>query len=46
MVALVGVSNLIVMDTPDALLVADRGSAQQVGEVVKTLEKRKRDDLL
>ena len=46
MVALVGVSNLIVMDTPDALLIADRGSAQQVGEVVKILEKRKRDDLL
>lgn len=46
MVALVGVSNLIVIDTPDALLIADRGSAQQVGEVVKILEKRKRDDLL
>ncbi|MGC9944976.1 MAG: mannose-1-phosphate guanylyltransferase [Bryobacteraceae bacterium] len=46
MVALVGVSNLIVIDTPDALLIADRGSAQQVGDVVKILEKRKRDDLL
>ena len=46
MVALVGVSNLIVIDTPDALLIVDRDSAQQVGEVVKILEKRKRDDLL
>ncbi len=46
MVALVGVSNLIVIDTPDALLIVDRDSAQQVGEVVKALEKRKRDDLL
>jgi mannose-1-phosphate guanylyltransferase len=46
MVALVGVSNLIVIDTPDALLIADRGSAQQVGDVVKILEKRKREDLL
>jgi mannose-1-phosphate guanylyltransferase len=45
-VALVGVSNLIVVDTPDALLIADRSSAQQVGDVVKILEKRKRDDLL
>jgi mannose-1-phosphate guanylyltransferase len=45
-VALVGVSNLIVIDTPDALLIADRNSAQQVGDVVKILEKRKRDDLL
>ncbi len=46
MVALVGVSNLIVIDTPDALLVAHRDRAQQVGEVVKILEKKKRDDLL
>jgi mannose-1-phosphate guanylyltransferase len=46
MVALVGVSNLIVIDTPDALLVAHRDHAQQVGEVVKILEKQKRDDLL
>ena len=45
-VALVGVSNLIVIDTPDALLIADRNSAQQVGDVVKILEQRKRDDLL
>ncbi len=46
MVALVGVSNLIVIDTPDALLIADRGAAQQVGDIVKILEERKRDDLL
>ena len=46
LVALVGVSNLIVIDTPDALLIAHRDSAQQVGDVVKILEKRKRDDLL
>jgi mannose-1-phosphate guanylyltransferase len=46
MVALVGVSDLVVIDTPDALLIADRNSAQQVGDVVKILEKRKRDDLL
>ena len=46
MVALVGVENLIVVDTPDALLVADRSRAQQVGDVVKALEQRKREDLL
>jgi len=46
MVALVGVSNLIVIDTPDALLIASRDSAQGVGEIVKVLEKQKRDDLL
>lgn len=46
LVALLGVKDLVIVDTPDALLVADRGRAQQVGELVKALEKRKRDDLL
>ena len=46
LVALVGVSNLIVIDTPDALLIADRDSAQKVGDIVKILEQRKRHDLL
>ena len=46
LVALVGVNNLIVVDSPDALLVADRARAQQVGDIVKALEKRRRDDLL
>ncbi len=46
MVALVGVKDLVIVDTPDALLVADRNSAQKVGEVVKMLEKRGREDLL
>jgi mannose-1-phosphate guanylyltransferase len=45
-VALLGVSDLIVVDTPDALLVASRGEAQRVGEIIKTLESRKRHDLL
>ena len=46
LVALLGVKDLIIVDTPDALLVASRDRAQQVGEVVKTLEKRERHDLL
>jgi mannose-1-phosphate guanylyltransferase len=46
LVALLGVKDLIVIDTPDALLVASRDRAQQVGEVVKALEKRERHDLL
>ena len=45
-VALLGVRDLIVVDTPDALLVAARADAQRVGEVLKTLEKRNRHDLL
>jgi len=38
LVALLGVNNLIVVDTPDALLIADRSRAQQVGDLVKLLE--------
>jgi mannose-1-phosphate guanylyltransferase len=46
MVALLGVRNMIVVDTPDALLVVSRDRAHQVGDVVKALEKLKREDLL
>jgi mannose-1-phosphate guanylyltransferase len=46
LVALLGVRNLIVVDTPDALLVASRDRAQQVGDVVKELERLNREDLL
>ena len=46
MVALLGVKDLIVVDTPDALLVATRDRAQQVGDIVKALERSKREDLL
>ena len=45
-VALIGVRDLIVVDTPDALLVAARDRAQEVGDIVKTLEQRNRHDLL
>jgi mannose-1-phosphate guanylyltransferase len=46
LVALLGVKDLIVVDTPDALLIADRRRAQEVGELVRRLEKAGRDDLL
>jgi mannose-1-phosphate guanylyltransferase len=45
-VALVGVKNLIVVDTPDALLVASRDRAQDVSRLVKTLDVQKREELL
>jgi hypothetical protein len=45
-VALLGVDDLIVVETPDALLIARKDQAQRVGDVVKLLEKQKRDDLL
>ena len=45
-VALLGVKDLVIVDTPDALLIADRRRAQQVGDLVKMLEKQQRHDLL
>ncbi|MCZ2149448.1 MAG: NTP transferase domain-containing protein [Bryobacterales bacterium] len=46
LVALLGVKDLVIVDTRDALLVADRNQAQKVGDLVKLLEKQKRDSLL
>jgi mannose-1-phosphate guanylyltransferase len=45
-VALLGVDDLIVVDTPDALLIANRGKGQDVSKLVKSLEAQKRDELL
>ncbi len=46
LVAALGVDDLILVDTPDAILIASRSRAQQVGEIVKVLEKLNRKDLL
>ena len=46
LVALLGVKDLVVVDTPDALLIADRNRAQDVSQIVKALESRRREDLL
>jgi mannose-1-phosphate guanylyltransferase len=46
LVALLGVKDLIIVDTPDALLIADRSRAQEVGDLVRRLEKAGRNDLL
>jgi|SRR5579863_146480 len=46
LVALLGVEDLIVVDTPGALLIADRKRAQQVGDLVKRLEQAGRHELL
>ncbi|HVW11956.1 MAG TPA: sugar phosphate nucleotidyltransferase [Bryobacteraceae bacterium] len=45
-VALLGVNDLIVVDTPDAILVADRARAQQVSDFVKLLEEQGRHHLI
>lgn len=38
MIAAVGLDNLVIVDTPDALLVGDRGHMQQVKQVVEQLK--------
>jgi mannose-1-phosphate guanylyltransferase len=45
MVALVGLDNVVVVDTEDALLVVDRGRSQEVRKVVDRLQDLKRDEL-
>jgi len=45
-VALVGVENLVIVDTVDALLVAKRGGAQDVSKIVKMLDAKGREELL
>ena len=45
-VAMVGVDDLVVIDTKDALLIIPRGQTEQVKELVDGFEKEKRDSLL
>jgi mannose-1-phosphate guanylyltransferase len=45
-IAAIGVNNLVVVDTPDALLICPRDRAQDVGKIVKWLEERKLKNLL
>jgi len=45
-VAAVGVSNLVVVETDDALLITTREKAQDVGKVVKYLDEKKLSELV
>jgi mannose-1-phosphate guanylyltransferase len=45
-VAAIGVNNLVVVETPDALLICPRDRAQDVGKIVKWLEAQKLNSLL
>ncbi len=45
-VAAIGVDNLVVVETPDALLICPRDRAQDVGKIVKWLDERKLKNLL
>jgi mannose-1-phosphate guanylyltransferase len=46
LVALVGVEDLVVVDTPDALLIASKERSEDVKKVVDRLRRDERDDLL
>lgn len=45
-IAAIGVRDLVVVETHDALLICPRARAQDVGKVVKWLEEKRRHDLL
>jgi mannose-1-phosphate guanylyltransferase len=45
-VAAIGIRDLIVVETPDALLIVPRDRAQDVARLVKSLEERKLTKLL
>ena len=45
-VAMVGIDGLIVIDTPDALLIVRRDHSEEVKYIVDDLEKKNRKDLL
>ncbi|MGD0910949.1 MAG: mannose-1-phosphate guanylyltransferase [Terracidiphilus sp.] len=45
-VALVGVENLVIVDTEDALLIVHRDHSQDVGKVVKELSQTGREELI
>ncbi|MGD8176730.1 mannose-1-phosphate guanylyltransferase/mannose-6-phosphate isomerase [Marinimicrobium sp. ARAG 43.8] len=46
LVATVGVNNLLIINTPDAVLVADKSEAQQVKKVIAEIEKQQRSEHL
>lgn len=46
LVALLGLRDIVVVDTDDALLVCDRSRAQEVRELVETLKRRGSTDLI
>jgi mannose-1-phosphate guanylyltransferase len=45
LIAMVGLDNVVVVDTDDALLVADRARSQEVRQVVELLKERRREEL-
>ena len=46
LVALLGLTDVVVIDTDDALLICDRSRAQEVRELVEELKRRGSTDLI
>ena len=46
LVALLGVQDLIIVDTPDALLVCPKSDAQRIKEIIQRLEEEGRQEYL
>jgi len=46
MVVLVGVDDLVVVETDDALLITTRSRSQDIGKVVKTLSETGQEELI
>ncbi len=44
LVATIGVNNLVIVNTPDALLVADRNRSQEISKIVATLKRSNRKE--
>ena len=45
LISAIGVSGLVIIDTPDALLIADKKYTQNINNIVKKLEKNKRSEV-
>ena len=46
LVACLGLENCLVVDTPEALLVADMGKSQEIGKIVDQLKRTRKEELL
>ena len=46
MIAVIGLDNIVIVDTKDALLVCSKSHAQSVKQVVEKLKEEKRTELL
>ena len=46
LIAALGVKDIVVVDTPDALLVCDKNSTQEIKKIIAELHNRRREELL